>query len=104
VAEPDQLGLGHGGGGRGARPRIEQAELAEHLAGAEDGEQVLAAVDAGAAELDLALADDVEPVTLVALVEQDVAALEVRGGHGVDQGGRSLVVQGCEQGRSSHDV
>jgi len=104
VAEAEQLGLGDRGGGHRARTGVEQAELAEHLTGTEDREKVLAAVDAGAAELDLALADDVEPVTLVALVEQDVAALEVRGGHGVDQGGRSLVVQGCEQGRSSHDV
>ena len=98
MAEPDQLGLGHGGGGRGARPRVEQAELAEHLARAEDGEQVLAAVDAGAAELDLALADDVQPVALVALVRTGRRrARGARADHRVRQGGRSLVVQGCEQ-------
>ena len=79
VAHRHHLRLGDGGGGRGARARVEERELAEHLAGAEDGEEVLAAVAARAAELDLALADDVEPVALVALVEQDVAALQARG-------------------------
>ena len=85
MAHRDDLGLGDGGGGGGARARVEQRQLAEHLARAEDRQEVLAAVAAGAAELDLALADDVEPVALVALVEEDVAALEPRRAHRGDE-------------------
>jgi hypothetical protein len=51
VAHRHDLRLGDRGGRGGARPGIEQRQLAEHLAGAEDGQQVLAAVAAGAPSL-----------------------------------------------------
>ena len=74
VPEADQPAVAHRGGGRGAGAGVEQAQLAEHLARAEHRQQVLPAVAAGAAELDLALDDDVEPVALVALGEEHLAA------------------------------
>ena len=55
---------------------VEERELAEHLARAEDGQEVLAAVGGGAAELHLAVEDDVELVARVALVEEHVAAAQ----------------------------
>jgi hypothetical protein len=104
VADAHELGLGDGGRGHGARARVEEAQLAEHLAGAEDRHEVLAAVAAAAPELDLALADHVEPVTLVALVEQDVTALQTALGHRAHQRARSLVVEGGEQRGFPHHV
>ena len=80
-------------------PGVEQRQLAEHLAGAQDREQVLAAVGGGAAELHLALGDDVELVALVALVEQHLAASQPRLGHRGAQGGGRLVVERAEQRR-----
>ena len=73
--------VGDRGDGGGARARVEQRQLAEHLAGAEDRQQVLAAVGGGAAELHLAVGDDVELVALVALVEQHLAAAQPGLGH-----------------------
>jgi len=104
VAECDELGLGDGSGGRGAGTGVEEAELAKHLARAQDGQEVLAAVDAGTPELDLALADHVEPIPTVAFAKEDVAALEVRSCHRLHQGPGGLVVQGSEERGSSYDV
>ena len=73
-ADPEEHGVGDGGPGRVAGPGVEQRQLAEHLAGAEDGQQVLAPVARRAAQLDLAFDDDVEPVAAVALVEDRVPA------------------------------
>jgi hypothetical protein len=102
--EPEQLRLGHGGRGHGARAGVEQRQLAEHLAGPEDRDEVLAAVGAAPAELDLALADDVEPVALVALVEQDVAALHARLRHRLHECRGCLVVESREECGSPHHV
>jgi hypothetical protein len=78
VAESDELCLGDGRGSRGARTGVEEAQLAEHLTRAQDRQEVLSAVDAGEPELDLALADHVEPIALVALAKENVAPLEMR--------------------------
>ena len=99
-----KVGVGDRGDGRRARAGVEQRELAEHLAGAEDGQQVLAAVGGGAAELHLAVEHDVEPVARVALVEQHVAAAQPGLGHrGAQRGGR-LVVERAEQRRLTQHV
>ena len=90
--------------GRRARAGVEQAELAEHLAGPEDGQQVLAAVAAGPPELDLALDDDVELVALVALVEEGLGAAEVDLDHRLPQRARGALVQRREQRGAAHDV
>ena len=78
VAQALHRAVGDGGDRRGARAGVEQGQLAEHLTRAEDRQQVLAAVGRRAPELDLAVGDDVEPVALVALVEQHVAAADLR--------------------------
>ena len=104
VADAEQLGLGHGGGGHGAGTGVEQAQLAEHLARAEDRHEVLAAVAAAAAELHLALTDHVEAVALVSLGEEHVAPLEARLGHRLHQRRGRLLVEGREQRGSSHHV
>ena len=101
--------VGHRGDGRRARAGVEQGQLAEHLAGAEDREEVLAAVAGGAAELHLAVDDDVEPVAGVALVEEHVAAAQLRLAHRATQGGGGLVVERAEERRLTqyvvvHDV
>jgi hypothetical protein len=82
VAEAEQLDLGQRGGRGGARPRVEQREFADQLAGSDDGQHVLAAVGGGAVQFDLALGDDVQPVAGVALVEERVAAREGHLTHG----------------------
>jgi len=104
VAECDELCLGDGSGGRSAGTGVEEAELAEHLAGTQDGQEVLAAVGAGEPELDLAFADHVEPISPVTLVKEDVAALEMRRRHRLHQGSSGLVVQGGEERGSSYGV
>ena len=92
-------GLGDGGDGRRPRAGVEERQLAEHLAGAEDRQQVLAAVRGGAAELHLALGDDVELVARVALVEEHLAATQPVLAHRGAQCSGRLVVEGTEQRR-----
>ena len=82
MRERDEHGVGHGGHGRRPRAGVEERQLAEHLAGAEDGEQVLPAVRRGAAQLDLAVEDDVQLVAGVTLVEEHLAAAQLGLGHG----------------------
>ncbi len=81
-----ELRLGDGSGSRGAGTGVEQAQLTEHLARAQDGQEVLAAVDAGEPELDLALSDHVEPITAVTLAKEDVATFKTRRRHRLHQG------------------
>ena len=97
VGQRREGGVGDGGDRRGARAGVEERELAEHLAGAHDREQVLAAVGGRAAELHLALGDDVELVAGVALVEEDVATAQLGLGHRAAQRGGRLVVERAEQ-------
>ena len=63
VGQRGERHVGHRRPGRRARAWVEQGQLAEHLAGPEDREEVLAAVAGGAAELHLAVHHDVQPVT-----------------------------------------
>jgi hypothetical protein len=104
MAERDQLRLGDGSGGRGAGTGVEQAQLAEHLTWAQDGQEVLAAVDTGQPELDLALTDDVEPITAVALSKKDVSTFETRRRHRAHEGACGVVIQCGEEGALSHDI
>src|SRR5262249_3895346 len=91
------------GRGRRARSGVEQAELAEHLTRPEDRQEVLPAVRARPAELDLALADHVQRLAGVALGEELVAPLQVGAVHRGAQGGRGLLVQPREGGARPHD-
>src|SRR5690606_19101881 len=70
VLEAEQLRLGHSGDGGRTWARIEEAELTDDLAGADHGQQVLAAIGGLAADLELARGDDVELVTGIALMEE----------------------------------
>ena len=98
MAEARAAGLGDRGGGGGAGAGVEEADSSPNISpGPRMASRFSRPSAAGAAELDLALADDVEPVTRVALVEQDVAALEVALGHRAHQRGGGLVVEGGEQ-------
>ena len=97
VAEPVQRDGGDCGGRGGARSRVEQRQLAEHLARPEHGEQVLTAVSGGAAELHLALAHDVEAVTGVPLGEERLPAADRDLVHPLPQRGLGLVVEGGEE-------
>ena len=91
---------------RGHRPRpgVEEAQLAEHLAGSEDRDEVLAAVGAGPAELDLPLPDHVERVAALALAEQDVATLHADRAHLRKECVGVLAVQGREERRLEHNL
>ena len=104
VGERGERRVGDGGDGGRARAGVEQRELAEHLAGAEDGQQVLAAVAGGAAELHLAVEHDVEPVAGVALVEQHLAPTQLGLGHGAAQSVGRLVVERAEERGLTHHV
>ena len=104
MAERDQLRLGDSCGSCRAGTGIEQAQLAEHLTWPQDRQEVLAPVDTGQSELDLALTDHVEPVTAVALTKEDVATLETRCCHRLHQGVRGVVIQCGEEGCLSYDI
>jgi glyoxylase-like metal-dependent hydrolase (beta-lactamase superfamily II) len=67
-------GVGDRAGGRRPRPRVEQRELPEHLAGSQHAPQVLPAVRRGAGELDLAIEHHVQAVSVVTFVEEVLAA------------------------------
>ena len=97
VGQRGEGAVGDGGDGGRARTRVEERELAEHLAGAEDRQQVLAAVAGGAAQLHLAVEDDVELVAGVALVEEHVAAAQAVLAHRGAQRRGGLVVEGAEE-------
>ena len=97
MGQRHQLGVGDGGDGRGPRSGVEQRQLTEHLARPEDGDQVLPAVGGGAAQLDLALDHDEQPVTGIAFVEQHLAAAQPALGHRGCQGVGRLVVELTEQ-------
>ena len=104
VTQPEQRAVGEGRRGGGASARVEQRQLAEHLAGRHDGQQVLATVDRGDAELDLAVEHDVEPVARLALGEDDVAFVVGALRHRRAQGGRGVVVESGEQRRAHEHV
>src|SRR5699024_2297131 len=65
--------VGDAHGGRGARSRVEDGELTEHVGRAEDRQEVLATVGRLAGELHLAGGDDVEAVALLALADDRLA-------------------------------
>src|SRR4029078_868409 len=69
-----------------------------------DRDEVLAAVGAGPAELDLALTDDVQRVARLALAEEDVTALHAgRGPLGKTRLG-IIAVQAREERRLAHNL
>jgi hypothetical protein len=88
-------------GGPGAR--IEERELAEHLARPQDGEQVLPTGRSAPTELDLSADHDVEPVLGIALVEQDLTLVELDRPHGRRECGCSLVLEPSKQRSSFQD-
>jgi hypothetical protein len=105
VAEAEELDLGEGGGGRGARPGVEEGQLTDQLAGAEDRQHVLAAVGGGAVQLDLAFGDHVEAVARFALVEERVAAGERRFTHrGAELRGLLVIERREERGAPQNVV
>src|SRR5690606_34509002 len=70
----------------------------------EHGEEVLAAVAGGAAQLHLALEHHVELVAGVALVEEHLPTTQTRLSHRRAQRRRRLVVELAEQGRLTQYV
>ena len=99
VPEAENHGIGECGRGGGAQAWIEQAQLAEHLAGTEDAQEALATIVGGLTEFHLAVNDDVHVVAGLALDEQHLALGEVGLGQGCAQGGRTLGVESGEQRR-----
>src|SRR5262245_49767476 len=85
------------GGRRRSRTGIEQGQLAEHLSRSQDGQQVLAAVGGGPAELDLAVGDDVEAIPGVAFVEEHVAASDSGLRHRGSQRSGGIVIERREE-------
>ena len=65
---------GHGGGGEAAA--VEDGQLGYRLAGLVDGEDLLAAVDGGFEDADLAAGDDVEAVAGLVFREEQFAGLQ----------------------------
>ncbi len=102
--EADELSLRDRGGGCGAGAGIKEAQLTEHLTRPQNGKEVLAAIQAGAAKFDLALGDHIETVALVALVEQDVAALHTNRRHRGQQISCRRFIQTGEKGGSAQHV
>src|SRR6185437_1506770 len=62
VLQRRKLDVGDGSGRRGARAGVEERQLAEDVAWAEDRQQVLASVGGAAADLDFAGEDEEHPV------------------------------------------
>ncbi len=104
MAEPGEAGVGHGDGAGGAGPRVEQRQLAEHLPGAEHAEQVLSAVRGGPGQLDLAFEHHVEPVTLVAFVEQPVSPAQRDFVNSGPQRLRAILIERLEQRRPAEHI
>src|SRR3954451_637702 len=86
------------------RPGIEERKLAEHLSRTQHGEEVLAAVVRGARDLHLAVEDDEQPVAGVTFAEDDVAAVDVAGGHGGGQCRRRVLIERGEQRNLGEDA
>ena len=88
-----QAGLGNSHRvGRTGR-RIEESHLAEHIAGAHDGDHVLAAIGGGATQLHLAGEHGKELIVLVTLVEEDGVTGEVNLLNVIGQQGKCCVVK-----------
>ena len=66
--------VGDRAGRRGPRPRVEQGQLAEHLARSQHADQVLPAVGGRAGELELAVQHHVQPVAVLPLQEEVLAS------------------------------
>ena len=77
VGERRDRRVGDGARRRGPRARVEQRQLAEHLAWSQHAEQVLPAVGRRPGELDLAVEHDVQPVAVLPFQEQVLAARQL---------------------------
>ena len=73
----DRADLGDRGRGGRTRTRVEDGQLTEHVGRAHDRQQVLTAVRRAATDLHLARNDDVQAVTGLTFVEDDMSAGEV---------------------------
>jgi hypothetical protein len=89
---------------RRTRPGIEQRQLAEHLAGTEHRQQVLAPVRGGARDLHLAVEDDEQAVAGIAFAENDMAAVHVARRHDARQCGGRVLIEGGEQRNLGEDA
>ena len=81
LAEAGQAGVGDRRGGRRARSRVEQGQLAHHVGRAHHRDQVLPTVGGPAADLDLPAQHDVKAVAWFALVEDNLALTGLDGLH-----------------------
>ncbi len=73
VGDEDKAGVGERGGAGAPRQAVEKGDLADHLALLQEADGGLAAVLGGEVDAHDAGDDDVEPVGLLALLEQDGA-------------------------------
>ena len=96
------LGDAHGRGG--ARAGVEDGQLAEHVGGAHDGQQVLAAVGGVAREFHLAVDDDVQAVARLTLVEDGGSPGEAHGFQLVQQVLDRFRVDSLEDSRAGEDL
>jgi hypothetical protein len=104
VGQGGEADIGDGRRAHRARPRIEQRELAEHLARPDQADQVLPAVRRRPGQLDLAVEHHVQPVARVALVEQPLAPGQRDLGHPGPERLRPLIVKGLKQRRPPQHV
>ena len=104
MLERGELDIGERCGRRGARSRIEERELAEDVAGAEDGQQILAAIGGAAADLHLSGEDEEDPVARLALFENDGAAPLGATGQALSQGSARLIRQARKDRHASQQV
>ena len=97
VGERRERRVGDRAGRRGPRPRVEQRQLAEHLARADHAEQVLPAVGRRPGELDLAVQHHVQPVAVLSLQEEMLAPGQLDVWHLPPERPRALLVEPFEQ-------
>jgi hypothetical protein len=99
-----QPGVGQGRRGLGARARIEERQLAEHLAGPDHAQQVLPAIRRRPGELDLAFQHHIELVADIPLAEQPLAAADIDPVHLGPERARTFRIERLEQRRPAEHV
>jgi len=96
VGERGEGGLGDGARAGRAWPRIEQGQLAEHLARTQHAQQVFPAVGGGPGELDLAIEHDVQAIAVLPLKKEVLAPRQMDLVHLTPEPARVLLIEAFE--------
>jgi hypothetical protein len=97
VGERRERRIGDRASRRGPRPRVEQRQLAEHLARPDHAEQVLPAVGCRPGELELAVHHHVQAVAVLSLQEEMLASGQLDVEHLPPERPCALLVEPFEQ-------